>query len=172
MIVSAFVSAQNKLDTNGGPLVVWDNSKAFKNAPKLKPLDWSSYAQTWDGKLYATWFAYAGAGVAHGMREAYHADPYVFENRWGVGSESFFGADAWKRNYYGNNPENAHKSELIGNVGRDVWHTAGATSKVVMFSATFGIAVRKHPIKYKILNALIGYGIQSAFASMTYSSLR
>jgi len=173
LLLSAFsLNAQNKLDKNGGPLVIWDNSKAFNCAPKLKALDWSTYAKTWDGKLYLTWFAYAGAGVSHGMREAYHADPYCFEKKWGVGNESFWGSDAWKRNYQNNDPDQPHKHEFIGNVGRDIWHTAGAASKVVMFSATLGIGVRKQPIKYKILNALIGYGIQSAFATLTYNSLR
>ena len=172
LFINSVLSAQNKLDSNGGPLVVWDNTKAFKNDPKLRALDWSTYAKTWDGKLYVTWLAYAGAGVCHGMREAYHADPYVYEREWNVGNESFAGSDAYKRAYFGRNPNGKHRSELLGNVGYDIWHTAGAASKGLMFTATLGIGIRKQPIKYKILNALVGYGIQSVFASLTYSSLR
>lgn len=172
------VKCAAQIETVRGPIthpphgIKWNQSAYFATAPKLKALDWSTYGKTVDGKQITTWALFAGAGVAFGMREAYHAQPTVFETRWGVGRKSFWGSEAWQRNYIGNTYPGRHKSELFGNVGRDFWHTAGATSKAFMFTATFSTAVRKHPMKYKIANALIGYGLQSLFSSLTYNALR
>lgn len=169
---SLSVSAQTVEIRKSNPKWEWNNAHYFNGKPQLKPLDWSSYGATFDKKQVVLWSLYAGAGVAFGMREAYHAEPTVFETRWGVGKKSFFGSEAWQRNYVGNTYPGRHKTEIFGNAGRDFWHTAGATSKAFMFTATFSIAIRKQPMKYKIANAVIGYGIQSLFSSMTYNALR
>lgn len=155
-----------------GSIVKWNQAAYFDTAPKLKPFDWSGYGETWDGKQFTIWAMYAGAGVAFGMREAYHADPYVFERKWGVGSESFFGSDAWKRNYVDNNPDLPHKHEYFGNVGRDVWHTFGFASNAVLLSGSFAIGARKQPWKYKGANFVIALATRSLFASLTYNAFR
>lgn len=150
----------------------WNNAAWFEGKPKEKFFDWGGYGETNDKKQYLIWAAFAGAGVMWGCREAYHADPYIFEKRRGVGSESFWGSDAWKRNYVGNDPDNRHKHEWLGNFGRDVHHTFGFGSKAVLFTSTFAIGARKHPIKYRVLNAVIGWAIHSAAANVAYNALR
>lgn len=154
----------------------WNNARYFKGtdylSKKNKALDWSGWMETWDGKQITLFCTYALSGVWHGMGEAYHADPFVFEKRWSVGSKSFWGSDAWERNYVGNNPDNAHRSELLGNVGRDIWHTANFSDYTPAFVATFSISIRKHPIKYRVANALFGCAIRSLFANVTYATLR
>jgi len=155
-----------------GPLAVWNNSEFFETAPKPMALDWTTYMETWDGKQFTTWGAFAIAGILHGSREAYHADPYVFETRWRVGSESWFGSDAWKRNYHGNDPANGHKQEYFGNVGRDVWHTFGFGSNALSWGGVWVISTRKQPVKYRVTNLLLGLGVRSLAASLTYNALR
>lgn len=154
----------------------WNNAYYFKSPQYLakprKALDWSDFTETWDGKQVSFFCLYAISGIAHGAGEAYHADPYVFETRWNVDSKSFWGSDAWERNYFGNNPDNPHRSEALGNVGRDIWHTANFVDYTAGFSATFAISGRKHPVKYRVANALFGCMIRSLFASVTYTALR
>ena len=155
-----------------GKIMRWNNAAYFKDTPKRGPFNWRDYPETWDGKQFVTWTLFAASGVMWGAREAYHADPYLFERVYGAGNESFWGSDAWKRNYLDNNPDNPHKSEWAGNVGRDMWHTFGFSSNAVLFSGTFAIGVRRQPVKYRALNLLLGIGTRSLFASLTYNSLR
>lgn len=155
-----------------GRLIEWNSAEFFKAQLKARAFNWQTYPESVDGKTLLTWGLFAAAGVLHGAREAYHADPYVFERVYGVHSESFWGSDAWKRNYHGNDQAQPHKHEIFGNVGRDVWHTFGFAYTGLMFSGTFAIGVRKQPVKYRIANALIGFGARSLFASLTYNSLR
>lgn len=150
----------------------WNESAFFKDAPKEKFLNWQSYTKTLDGKQYATWYAFAVSGIATGMREAYHADRYVFQIRWGVGAESFWGADAWKRNYHGNNPSNQHKSQVFGNVGRDIWHTAHFVDTFVLVGGSFTIGARKQPIKYRVANLAAGMALRWLAQNITYETLR
>lgn len=151
----------------------WDNTRVFESATPEKFMDWSLVKYSWDGRTISAWLLSMGTGLAHGMREAYHADPYVFEKRWGVTSESFWGSDAWKRNYINNDPDLPHKHELFGNVGRDIWHTSGFVSKTGLISASFAIGSRGGiPRKYRVANWLIGFGIHSLFATITYKTLR
>lgn len=155
-----------------GPIVKWNNSAFFKDQPRLKAFDWKTYPETWDGKLFATWGLFAASGMLWGAREAYHADPYIFDRVYGVRTESFWGSDAWKRNYVDNDPEKPHKHEYFGNVGRDIWHTFGFSSNALLFSGAFAIGARKQPAKYRALNLILGIGARSLFASLTYNSLR
>lgn len=150
----------------------WNNYGYFKQAPKEKFLNWQDYPLTWDGKQFATWGAFALSGIAAGVREAYHADPYIFERRWGAGETSFWGSDAWKRNYVGNDPENPHKHELLGNVGRDVWHTAHFVDTWCLVGGTFTIGLRKQPIKYRVANMALGMAARWLFQNITYETLR
>jgi hypothetical protein len=167
-----------QIETVRGPItnpphgIKWNQSAYFATATKPKPLDWSTYGKTIDGKQISIWLWYAAAGTGFGAREAYHADQTIFEKKWGVSPTSFWGSQAWKRNYIGSNPDNPHKSEIFGNVGRDFWHTFGLASKGAMFTATFAITQRKHPVKYRVANAFLGYALQSIFSSLTYNALR
>lgn len=170
LVFPIFLSGQTSELKKGNSSIPFDNYKFFQaNKPKSWK-DFSSYPETWDGKQFMAWGLLFVSGISSGIREAYHADPYIFEKRWGVGENSFWGSDAWERNY---NADGSHKSELFGNVGRDVWHTFGFVQKTTLISGSFTIGARKNqPIKYRLINLLIGFGIQSASASITYQVLR
>lgn len=154
----------------------WNNAGYFKSAAyTAKPnrlLDFSELPETWDGLQITTWVAFALSGIAHGAREAYHAEPTVFENRFGASDRSFWGSEAWVRNYEGNDPANPHKHEFFGNVGRDFWHTANMADFVPAVSCSFVIGARKQPIKYRVINLLIGIGARTLFSTVTYASMR
>ena len=137
------------------------------------PLPWHSfrtYRFKGQGKR-AVWIVYAAAGILHGGREAYHAESGVFEKRFGVGPESFFGSLQWKRQYRNNDPEQPHKSNLF-NGFRDYWHFSGASTKYILVGGAFTIGASKQPIKYKVVDTLIAIGLRSAAASLTYNILR
>lgn len=135
----------------------WDNSKYFAGKTKEGFWDWASWPETWDGKQLATWGLFAISGFSHGIGEVYHADPYIFEKRHGVASESFFGSDAWKRNYYNNDVDKGHKHEFFGNVGRDVWHTANFFDSTPLITGCVIIPLRgKIPVKYRLANLAVG----------------
>lgn len=169
VIFAECATAQKK---NFGPVIKWNNADFFKDKPRPKAFDWKTYPETWDGKQFAVWGLFAASGMLWGAREAYHADPYIFERVYGVESESFWGSDAWKRNYTDNDPDKPHKKEYLGNVGRDIHHTFGFSSNALLFSGAFIIGARKQPVKYRALNLLLGLGVRSLFASLTYNSLR
>lgn len=162
---------------DNSPDFAWNNARWFRSydyikQPDRKLFDWSNYPVTWDGKQAAVWGLFALSGVAHGIREAYHADPFLFERRNGVEPTSFWGSDAWKRNYVDNDPDKPHKHELYGNVGRDIWHTANMFDFVPLATASITMGARKHPTKYKIANTLIGVGLRTLFSTITYQTLR
>ena len=158
--------------TPPGKIIYWNQADYFKTAPKLKFWDWDGYGETWDGKQLVSWGLLAIAGAAFGTREAYHRNPYCFEEIYGVSNTSFWGSDAWKRNYQDNNPDLPHKKEYFGNVGRDVWHTAGAASKVLLVSGTFTIGARNQPKKFRALNMFLGFGLQIATTSLFYNAFK
>lgn len=155
-----------------GQKLRWNNSNAFENQLKAKFMDWSGWSNTWDGKQITLWAAYAISGIAHGSREAYHAEPTVFESRFGAGQTSFWGSKAWVRNYIDNNPENPHKKELIGNFGRDFWHTANIVDFVPTVTVSVIIGARKIPVKYRVANVIAGVAVRTVFSFITYNSLR
>lgn len=81
----------------------------------------------WD---YTTFGLSAIAGVLKGGLEAQYADVAVFEKKFSLDPYSFGGSREWERNYIGNRYHNEdgsvnpHKSEILGNFGRDFRHTA------------------------------------------------
>jgi hypothetical protein len=151
----------------------WNNHQYFKSNPqKRKALNWNDYNETFDVKQCAIWGIFALSGVAHGMREAYHADQYVFETTWNADKDGFWGSDAWKRNYHGNDPTQGHKHEYLANFGRDIWHTADEFDVFGLSLASIGTGFRKQPFKYRAANWLIGMGVRTLFARITYDTLR
>lgn len=157
---------------HGNRRLPWNSATYFKDRPKPKALDWSTYANTWDGVQITTWGAFALGGIMRGCREAYHAQPDVFERRFGAGKTSWWGSEQWKRNYRDNDPEQPHKSEILGNFGRDMWHTFGGSDKMILISGSFIIGARKQPVKYRVANAVLAWAVHAAFSSVTYQTLR
>ena len=173
ILLPLWIHAQTHEMRHGDRRFPFDNSEAFAAKPCKGLLDWSNYAESLDGKQFTLWSMFAASGVLHGMREAYHADPFCFERHYGVSPTSWAGSDAWKRNYYANNPDNGHKPEWLGNVGNDFWHTAGFLNKGFLVGGTFGIGARKKvPIKYRLFNFGLALGLQSLMASLTYKHYR
>jgi len=163
-----------KLETNKTKWVYpkWNNKSHWEEY-KLGTVDktfvpWTEYTQTWDGKQFLLFFISGISGIAHGMREAYHANPYVFEELWGVDQYSFFGSDAWIRNY---RPDGSHKSEWLGNIGRDFWHTADEVSLLGITTPIVIGLTRHQPTKFKIANSIVCLGTRTLFAFITYKAL-
>lgn len=169
LVIAIKCGAQTVEHRKGTRKIGWNNAKFFEEKPKLKLLDWSSYGETWDLKQFTIWSMMAGAGVSRGIAEKYHADPYIFEKRNGVNSNSFWGSDSPKRNY---NPDGSHKTQIIGNFGRDVYHTSLDVSIGFIAISTLSIGFRKHPRKFKLANFLIAMAIQSGAQALTYEIVR
>lgn len=117
-------------------------------------------------------------GAIHGGREALNADPRVFEKKFGASPTSFFGSRQWERKYVGNTPYTPDgrlrplKSQLLGNFGRDYYHT----SNIVCYGGTavfyFGRGASKQKLHHKLLDALIGSACYSGGSLLTYTLLR
>ena len=146
------------------------DKKTLRLYSKLQWYDFSTYKFKGEGKR-AVWIAYAVAGILHGGREAYHAEPTVFERRFNAAPLSFFGSEQWKRNYFDRDPDNGHKPNLFNPV-RDYYHFSGFTTKTIWIGGAFTIGMSKQPMKYKLLDLLIGTLITSGTASLTYNILR
>jgi hypothetical protein len=75
------------------------------------------------------------SAVGRGTMNALRKDQGSLQRYLGVGDYDFGGKNDWERNYENNRYKNedgsynAHKSEIIGNFGRDAWHTADEMSK-------------------------------------------
>lgn len=144
--------------------------RLYSSEHPLRWYDFSTYRFEGHKKQWV-WGAYAVAGILHGGREAYHAEPTVFEKRFNSAPESFFGSEQWKRQYYNRNPENPHKPNLWNPV-RDYYHFSGAATKGIWMGGAFAIGLSEQPIKYRVIDLLIGGIITSASANITYNLLR
>lgn len=167
------LSAQKDCSTCWGQnetALTTQDKQALRLYSKLNWYVEKSYQFKGEGKR-AVWIAYAAAGILHGGREAYHAEPTVFEKRLNVKPLSFFGSEQWKRNYYERNPELPHKPNAWNGL-RDYWHFSGATTKYILIGGAFTIGASKQPLKYRIIDTLIAFAGFSASASLTYTLLR
>lgn len=145
--------------------------RLYPSAQSLAWYDFSTYRFRGQGKR-AVWIGYAVAGILHGGREAYHAEPTVFEKRFNAAPLSFWGSEQWKRQYFNRDPENqAHKPEIWNSV-RDYWHFSHTASATLWVSGAFVLGYSKQPLKYRLLDGVIAGIITSAFASGTYELLR
>lgn len=105
--------------------------RLYPSADLVQPLKWydfSTYKLKGQGKRIV-WISYAVAGILHGGREAYHAEPTVFEKRLNAAPLSFFGSEQWKRQYYNRDPENQAHKPNIWNPIRDYYHFSGPQQK-------------------------------------------
>ena len=152
------------------PTLTKQDKQALRLYSKLQWYDFSTYKFKGEGKR-VVWISYFAAGVLHGGREAYHAEPTVFEKRFNAAPLSFFGSEQWKRQYYNRDPENGHKPE-IWNSARDYYHFSHLASSTIWIGGAFTIGMSKQPMKYKLLDLLIGTLITSGSASLTYALLR
>jgi hypothetical protein len=153
------------------PTLTKQDKQALRLYSKLQWYDFSTYRFKGEGKR-AVWISYAVAGILHGGREAYHAESTVFEKRFNAAPLSFFGSEQWKRNYFDRDPENQSHKPNIWNPVRDYYHFSGAATKTVWIGGAFTIGMGKQPMKYKLLDLLIGTLITSGSASLTYNLLR
>ena len=153
------------------PELTKEDKQALRLYSPLKWYDFSTYKFKGGGKR-AVWIGYAVAGILHGGREAYHAQPNVFEKAFNAAPLSFWGSEQWKRQYYNRDPETqAHKQNAL-NGFRDYWHFSGASTKYILIGGAFTIGMSKQPTKYKIIDTLIAFAGFSVSASLTYTLLR
>ena len=151
----------------------WNNHKFFEAQPKLKFTNWKTYPDSWDGKQFVIWSMFALSGTADGMLQAYHANPLCFQQSWrGVKEISFFGKRQDLLGYNNNDPAQGRKTEILGNVGRDFWHTWSWGFQVSLGVGSFAHGARHQPIKYRVANFALGMAVHSLFANFAYHSLR
>lgn len=135
-----------------------------------------SYKITWTKAAVFTGSAISGS--VWGAREAYHADPTVFERHWGVGEYSFFGSKSWERKYetgrYLNaeGQPNAMRSQMFGNVGRDFWHTAPVVTYALGGGSVFATGCSKQRWQHKLLDIAIQGALYTGASTLTYKQLR
>jgi len=147
------------------------DKKTLRLYSKLQWYDFSTYRFKGSGKR-AVWISYAIAGILHGGREAYHAEPTAFEKRFNAAPQSWFGSEQWKRQYYNRDPENMPHKPNIWNPLRDYYHFSGTGTKYLLIGGAVTIGASKQPTKYKIIDTLIAFAGFSATASLTYTLLR
>lgn len=152
------------------PTLTKQDKQALRLYSKLQWYDFSTYRFKGEGKR-AVWISYALAGILHGGREAYHAEPTVLQNVFGGPDDSWIGPMQWVNQYYNKNPELPHKPN-IWNPLRDYYHFSGAATKTVWVGGAFTIGMSKQPTKYKLLDLIIGALITSGTANLTYNLLR
>lgn len=161
----------HKRDKSGD--IRWNNYLVFKNQEKEKFLNWQSFPDSWDGKQFAIWSIFGLAGTMDGMIQAFHRNPLCFEKNWrGVKKISFFGSRQDLLNYNNNDPAQGHKTEILGNFGRDFWHTWNFGFQMSFGGGSAAQSARHQPWKYKIANYAIAMVIHSAFAKFAYHSLQ
>lgn len=110
------------------------------------------------------------AGVLHGGREAQHAQPKVFELRFGVSSKSFFGSLSWVRKYEGFDAKNKERKWLTS--FSDYWHVAAWGQKLCIIAA---VLIATCPDACRPYWWAIGAGVsilESMAASVAYKYLR
>ena len=152
------------------PELTKEDKQALRLYSPLKWYDFSTYKFKGGGKR-AVWIGYAVAGILHGGREAYHAEPTVLQNIFGGADDSWIGPMQWLRQYPNRDPDLPHKPN-IWNPIRDYYHFSGAATKAIWIGGAFTIGMSKQPMKYKLLDLLIGTLITSGSASLTYNILR
>jgi len=152
------------------PALTKQDKQALRLYSKLEWYDFSTYRFKGEGKR-AVWIAYAAAGILHGGREAYHAEPAVLQNVFGGPDDSWIGPMQWERQYYKRDPELPHKPN-IWNPIRDYYHFSGAATKALWIGGAFTLGMSKQPMKYRLIDLLIGTLITSGSASLTYNILR
>lgn len=119
------------------------------------------------------WLGYGVAGSMWGAREAFHADPTVFERRWNVGEKSFFGSQSWQRQYEGNTYFDGarHKPEAF-NTFRDYWHFSGTFSRTIWLGGTFTLGASKQRLKHRLIDLGIGLAVSAISGNLTYKYFR
>lgn len=106
------------------------------------------------------------AGLLHGGREAQHAQPNVFEQRFGLSATSFFGSLSWLRKYEdldGTKPIRRFYTSFS-----DYWHVAAWLQKLCIIAAMLIVV-------YQLPWWVAGLGIaalESMAASVAYKYLR
>ena len=152
------------------PALTKQDKQALRLYSPLKWYDFSTYKFKGEGKR-AVWIGYAVAGILHGGREAYHAEPTVLQNIFGGADDSWIGPMQWLRQYPNRDPDLPHKPN-IWNPIRDYYHFSGAATKAIWIGGAFTVGMSKQPMKYSLIDLLIGAVITSGSASLTYNILR
>lgn len=127
-------------------------------------------------KDFAGYSCFVLAGIANGGREAYHAEPTIFENRFGAGKTSWFGSESWRRKYKGLEPANGEAYWLSTSLfvaPSDYFHSMGTVRNAGILSGSFIMLWNRKESKWKQAAkfgiGVLAYGVSS---SLTYNFLR
>lgn len=137
----------------------------------------SAFSQKWqfDKRKLTGYGMFAIAGAAHGLEDAYYADPHVFEKRLGAGKYSFLGSSAWERNYKGNRYRNAdgqtNRHRFNGfNTFRDVKHFLGFTqSRSLMLGGSIVFSTKNQKFKHYLIDFIISSAVYSLASQQAYN---
>jgi len=186
---SRLVTASIGVDVHkkSGPADVWPMKGGELTYTPTASVQYLLYGKRYDPRpnpkkersKCATWFTawdvvgYAAAGVGGytmGLREAFHADPRIFERKWGVSPTSFFGSEGWRRKYHDNDPTKGKKSELLGNANRDFWHLADKVQRGgLVLGLTIPLIQTKRPIGARLANAGVSMLVYSFLYTRGYN---
>lgn len=148
----------------------------FSSAQIPVKSDLPKYRITW--KKAASFSLMGFSGALHGAREAYYADPTVFERHFKAHPYGFGGSHEWERKYVGNRYKNDSglprpiKSQAFGNFGRDYWHTARYLNHGINIGLSLTIGASKQPLRHKIIDGVLAFATHELFSSLTYKTLR
>lgn len=145
----------------------------------------SLFSQNWKENLSIPstskeWLAYAtgvfacglGGGI-HGANQAFHADPHIFEKRWGVSPTSFWGSESWQRKYRRVDGGAYFHERALYTPFSDFWHVSSWSSKGLLIGGTtFLIAGERRSWKWYTARVLTGFVAHSMASAITYNLLR
>lgn len=112
-------------------------------------------------------------GFTHGLREAYHAEPGIFERRFGAKPDGYFGSQSWKRKYHDYDGGNAVERSVLYTPVSDFWHVSAWLEKGYLMSGTVVVFIgERRRLKHYLLDFGISFVAASAGSAMSYGALR
>lgn len=115
-------------------------------------------------QIWGSALCFAG-GFLHGMRERYHADPYIFEKVFNFDPNGFYGHNSWKRKYKlkDDGTRDLNKEEKWRTSFSDFWHVSDIGRKGLMTAGTIVMVVGENK---KWTGYLVDFGLSFMSASI------
>lgn len=112
-------------------------------------------------------------GFVHGMREAYHAEPKVFELRFGAKPDGFFGSESWKRKYHDYDGGNAVERSVLFTPVSDFWHVSAWVEKGYYLTGTAVVVLgERRRWTHYVADVAISFVAASLGSAISYRALR
>lgn len=127
-------------------------------------------------KDFAGYAILATAGAANGMRDAYVAEPSIFQSRFGASKNGWFGSESWRNKYKNGNPDDGEKflgSTSILAPTTDFYHFSGAMRTTGLIAGTTLITIgEKKPFWHYVLKVTAGGVVYGLSSHVSYNMLR